>query len=525
MKNTPHSSIDGFISRRPSDRIGETRHQLGKVNPTTELAASKKYKKETILPKPINLQSEIDQSLQQIDDEKTEKPKKRGFFRRHHRKPKKPITKARRILRRIKWALIIIIIVAIGYFGWKFIVTSGNMFNGNIIGLFQHKKLKQDANGRTNILIFGTSGYSMNQDNGWDGAFLTDSIMVVSVDQSGGNGYTISLPRDLYVEHTCANTLGTTSGKLNETFYCAYNDNNKSEKLGAKALMKTASTITGLDIQYYVHADWTAFKKSIDAVGGVNIKIESEDPRGIYDVATGINYKNGEIVNLNGEQALALARARNSHGGYGLAGGNFDREKNQQKLLSALQKKVVSVGTLTNPVAVSNLMDAMGENLKTNFETDEIQAVIDITKKSEKMKALPLVGRKDAPDLVTTGMYNGASIVQPTAGLFNYTEIIAYIKKSVLSDRLAKLDVLNGSKQEGLASEKAKILEAAGYRIGNVANAPSKTDVPVIIYQINESKQRAAKVLADKYGVEVKIGTPEGYKPNKGSDFVIIFSK
>ena len=141
------------------------------------------------------------------------------------------------------------------------------------------------------------------------------------------------------------------------------------------------------------------------------------------------------------------------------------------------------------------------------------------------MKALPLVGRKDAPDLVTTGMYNGASIVQPTAGLFNYTEIIAYIKKSVLSDRLAKLDVLNGSKQEGLASEKAKILEAAGYRIGNVANAPSKTDVPVIIYQINESKQRAAKVLADKYGVEVKIGTPEGYKPNKGSDFVIIFSK
>ena len=208
-----------------------------------------------------------------------------------------------------------------------------------------------------------------------------------------------------------------------------------------------------------------------------------------------------------------------------MAGGNFDREKNQQKLLSALQKKVVSVGTLTNPVAVSNLMDAMGENLKTNFETDEIQAVIDITKKSEKMKALPLVGRKDAPDLVTTGMYNGASIVQPTAGLFNYTEIIAYIKKSVLSDRLAKLDVLNGSKQEGLASEKAKILEAAGYRIGNVANAPSKTDVPVIIYQINESKQRAAKVLADKYGVEVKIGTPEGYKPNKGSDFVIIFSK
>ena len=55
--------------------------------------------------------------------------------------------------------------------------------------------------GRTNILIFGTSGYSMDED-AWDGAMLTDSIMVVSLDQDNYDAYMMSLPRDLYVKHS-----------------------------------------------------------------------------------------------------------------------------------------------------------------------------------------------------------------------------------------------------------------------------------------------------------------------------------
>jgi len=521
MKKSPHTSVDGFVPRRASTPVGAPRRELGK--PRAELKSGRQLEHQPPRRATTGLQSDIDQSLMAIDtEEEVVAPKRRRFLRRR-KQPKAPLTRRRKIVKRLKWAVIIIVLLTAGYFGWKFIQTSGKLFNGNLFGLIQHKRLKEDANGRTNILVFGTSGYSMKETNGWDGAFLTDSIMLVSVDQDTDQGYTISLPRDLYVQHTCTNSLGTTSGKLNETFYCAYNDNNKSEKAGAAALMKTAGEITGLDVQYYVHADWTALKKSVDAVGGVDVKIESSDPRGIYDVATKIDYKNGQTVHLNGERALALARARNSEGGYGLPGGNFDREKNQQKILGALQKKATSAGTIANPAAVSNLLDALGDNVRTDFETSEIQALIDIAKNTEKLKSLPFVGRKDGPDLMTTGMYGGASIVQPTAGVFNYTDIHGYIKKALRGDKTAVIDVLNASTTTGLATQKASELEANGYIIGKVDNAPKSSTTPVRIYQLDETKTSVADALAKQYDVTITKGGLDGYSASDDTDFIIVF--
>lgn len=523
MKKSPKTSLDGFVPRRMGARVGKTSSKLGQSD--TELSSAKSKKTRSLRqqkPMATSMLSDIDQSLKVIDGEEGSVEKKRRRF--PFRRKKQPLTKRRRIIRRIKIALIVLLAIFIGYFGWKFIQTSSKILDGNLFGLIQHKRLKEDANGRTNVLVFGTSGYSMNEANGWDGAFLTDSIMVVSVDQDTEKGYTISLPRDLYVEHTCANTLGTTSGKLNETFYCAYHDNNKDKKAGALALMKTAGTITGLDVQYYVHADWTALKKGVDAVGGVDVKIESSDPRGIYDVATNINYKNGEVVHLNGERALAFARARNSHGGYGLSGGNFDREKNQQKLLKALQSKATSAGTIANPLAVSSLLDALGDNLRMNFDTSEFQSLVDVSKKTGNLVSLPFVERKDkGPDLMTTGMYNGASVVQPVAGIFNYADIHAYIKKATLGDKTANIDVLNGSGTAGLAGEKSKELEAQGYIVSAVANAPTKSSAGVKIYQIDEAKNTIAEKLAKKYGVSVVKGGLDGYSATQEADFVIVF--
>jgi len=52
-----------------------------------------------------------------------------------------------------------------------------------------------------------------------------------------------------------------------------------------------------------------------------------------------VKYAQGETVLLDGERALALSRARNAQGGYGLEGGNFDREKNQQNDIESAPRK------------------------------------------------------------------------------------------------------------------------------------------------------------------------------------------
>ncbi len=432
----------------------------------------------------------------------------------------------------IKRTIIIIIIALLmvaGYFGAKIMMAGGKVFKGSFLSVLTTKKpLKQDKNGRTNILIFGTSGYKM-QGSKWDGASLTDSIMVMSLDQNKKDAYMMSLPRDLYVKYNTS-TGASTKGKLNE-IYTRNNPNEKNEAAGAKALMNKAGEIFGLDIHYYVHADWAALTQIVDAVGGVDVKIETTDKRGIYDSGTKIKYKNGEIAHLNGQKALALARARNhNRGDYGLASGNYAREQNQQRIIQAIQRKVLSTGTLLNIVAVNNLIDAIGNNLITDFDAANVQTLVDVLKdlKPDRLHRLPLTSRPDkGPDLVASysegGVYRGEA---PTAGVFDYSAIQSYVRTNLMgsndTNESATIDVLNGSTKAGLAAEKAKQLKEAKFTVGKVGNAPTKTQTDeVVVYQLNSQKTSTAQSLAQYYHVNVVTSPLKGYDTT--ADFVVVF--
>lgn len=548
-------SVDGFVVRRRMESTDQSEHIVNNSNNSNNLSSPQRriindpdftgktpanYQLgddtgDTMNPEQ-QLLNDIEDSLNQIDDitppESEDSGRHQRRARRHQmeqraKKPRKKVSKGK-IVRWIVTVIILAILGVVGYLAVKAFLAGGKVFNGNPLDIITTKtRLAEDDNGRTNILIFGTSGYTMDED-AWDGAMLTDSIMVVSLDQDNNDAYMMSLPRDLYVRNNCP-ALGKTSGKLNEVFYCAYTTD-KDEVAGAEALMAKSGEILGLDIQYYIHADWTALVQAIDAVGGVDVTIESDDPRGIYDSSTGIKYANGEVAHLDGEKALALARARNhNYGDYGLAGGNYDREKNQQKILAAFQQKAMSAGTLLNPVAVNNLIDSLGNNLITSFETGHVQTLIDIASdlQADHIKQLPFVGRDDGgPNLIATYAPNGTYLGEaPVAGVYDYSEIQAYVAQNLSSDPVvmegATIDVLNGSDQAGLAAKKAEELEDDNYTIGSIDNAPASTTESVTIYQLNGDMTNTATALKDKYGVELIQGELAGYYTN--ADFVIVF--
>ena len=548
-------SVDGFVVRRRVKSTDQSEHIVNNSNNSNNLSSPQRriindpdftgktpanYQLgddtgDTMNPEQ-QLLNDIEDSLNQIDDitppESEDSGRHQRRARRHQmeqraKRSRKKVSKGKIV----KWIVIVIILAILGvvsYLVVKAFLAGGKVFNGNPLDIITTKtRLAEDDNGRTNILIFGTSGYTMDE-NAWDGAMLTDSIMVVSLDQDNNDAYMMSLPRDLYVRNNCP-ALGKTSGKLNEVFYCAYTTD-KDEVAGAEALMAKSGEILGLDIQYYIHADWTALVQAIDAVGGVDVTIESDDPRGIYDSGTGIKYANGEVAHLDGEKALALARARNhNYGDYGLSGGNYDREKNQQKILAAFQQKAMSAGTLLNPVAVNNLIDSLGNNLITSFETGHVQTLIDIASnlQADHIKQLPFVGRDDGgPNLIATYAPNGTYLGEaPVAGVYDYSEIQAYVAQNLSSDPVvmegATIDVLNGSDQAGLAAKKAEELEDDNYTIGSIDNAPASTTESVTIYQLNSDMTNTAAALKDKYGVEPIQGELTGYYTT--ADFVIVF--
>lgn len=536
---SPRTANATAISRPSVDDVKPSRSERLRAMAQQDADKMDSMKHQPSRPRRHNddLVEDIEKTLGDIDDidvidgaEEVPEPKPR-----RKRKPLKPVKKARQTIKIVKRILLGIIIVLAGYLvyvGAISLMKSGNIFNGNPIdALLSNEPLQKDANGWSNILIFGTSGYSMSED-AWDGAMLTDSIMVVSVKQDTGEAYMMSLPRDLYVKHNCP-LIGTTAGKLNETFYCTYsqdNDKKEAEKAGAKALMAEAGEILGLDIHYYIHADWTALVAMVNAVGGVDVKIDSTDPRGIYDSGTGIKYANGEIAHLDGDKALALSRARNhNYGDYGLAGGNYDREKNQQKILAAIQQKATSLGTILNPTSVTGLINGIGDNMVTSFNSSNIKTLIGIANKmkADQIKHLPFTGRPDGePDLIASysegGQYLGEA---PVAGAFDYSDIQEYIKQNLSSNAVtregAKIDVLNGSGKPGVAADQAKGLKSEGYDIESITNSPTDIDDKVRIYQRNSAKTETAKALEKKFGVNVKVGDFDGYTTD--SDFVIIY--
>lgn len=525
----PNSNVNvsgsrGFVTKRRSIQVNQqpATTPINVVdNPKANLRPHGNYRKDSF---DDALASDITSSLNDINAQQAAA----APARRAHQEKAKRKASIGKIVKRVMIALIILLLGVAIYFGIKIYLAGGNVFKGNPISMLTTKtRLNEDENGRTNILIFGTSGYTMDPD-AWDGAMLTDSIMVLSVDQDGDDAYMMSLPRDLYVKYTTS-TGASRLGKLNEV-YSQNNPQNNNEEQGARALMSKAGSILGLDIQYYVHADWTALLQAVDAVGGVDVTIESTDPRGIYDSGTKLRYKNGEVAHLNGEKALALARARNHNpGDYGLAAGNYDREKNQQKILAALRTKIMSTGTLLNVTAMDGLINAMGNNLVTSFEAGHVQTLIDLTKgmSVDKIKQLPFVGRGDGqPDLIAGytvgGQYKGEA---PVAGVFDYSDIQQYIADNLSSDPVVKegatIDVLNGSDTPGLAAKKAEVLEGKHYKIGQTANAPNEVAGEVTIYQRNKDMSGTAKALEQLYGATINQGDLAGYTTD--ADFIVVF--
>lgn len=336
----------------------------------------------------------------------------------------KNMSRKRIVLISILSVLSILLIVALIFF-FRINASVGKTFQGSAISaLTGNDPLKQDANGITNILIFGDS----SDDPGHGGATLSDSIMVLSINNKTKSAHSVSIPRDLWVQYgqKCSNGA---EGKINAVYQCYMRNNGRDEQKAAESFAKQTGDILGLDIPYYAKVNYTFVRDTVNALGGIDVVIDSSDPRGIYDPSTDVKYPNGP-AQLNGEQALALSRARNAGGGYGLPRSNFDREANQQMIMQAIQQKALSSGVLSNPLTLTNLIESLGDNIATNIKTSELQSARDAMKATaSNVTSIPL-NEKGAP-LVTTGWRNGQSIVLPTAGLYDYSGLRVVIQQAL----------------------------------------------------------------------------------------------
>lgn len=166
------------------------------------------------------------------------------------------------------------------------------------------------------------------------GAQRTDTIMLAHLSEDRRHAAIVSIPRDSWVE-----IPGRGRAKINAAFSWG----------GPALLTKTVEALTGIRVDHYAAIDFKGFAAATDAVDGVDIEVA----RTVHDTNSGITWTAGRH-HLNGERALLFVRQR-----YNLPGGDFGRIKRQQALLNALSDRVLSAGTLTNPVKVDRLLRAI----------------------------------------------------------------------------------------------------------------------------------------------------------------------
>ncbi len=506
---SPRRALDspplGDATRRP-DGFHPMRQAPGSLGDTVE-----QKERAALLDEPIVL-----------DDSFSSKPKKRYLVHRH--------PKLRKVLKRTGLALTALVLFAGLYFGVKFYITERHLFRGGgkapaLASNIDINQLKGEGDGRINVLLLGVGGPEHQ------GGDLTDTIMLASIDPINHNVGLLSIPRDLWVK-----IPGDGYQKINAAYtYGKQQSSAKTEQGkdedGLALLDKTIEPIIGVPIHYHAVVDFRAFQQSVDSIGGVDVNVPKE--LSAYEVfwveGTSRNYTLNVPAgqqHFDGTKALYFARERH-------VDSDFVRSQRQRLLLTALKDKALTIGTFSNPVKISSLMDSLGNNVYTDFKLDEMTRLYSIIQQipSSQISSLDLV--TPPHDFLTTGGMGGLSIVEPKAGLFNYAAINSYVRNALRDSFIAKenskIAIYNATDVAGMATAKGDELKSYGYNVTVIDNAPNTTNpnTTTIVDYTKGIDKYTRHYLEERFGVTAVTRLPAsfGIKPPMGTNFVIILGK
>jgi LCP family protein required for cell wall assembly len=218
---------------------------------------------------------------------------------------------------------------------------------------------------RVNIVVMGYGG------TGHDGAYLTDSLMVISMVPSTGSTTLISVPRDLWVQVPPGSGV---YAKINTAYqdglYNGFAGLAAGKLAGGALAAQKVGDVTGLDVKYWVTIDFTGFRKLVDALGGVDITVPTAFTANYPindDPAINAGWKtihfNAGPQHMSGEQAIEYARARYVTDP-AREGTDFARSARQQLLMRAIMSRARQMSAWPGLAGGLNaLQNAMYTNL------------------------------------------------------------------------------------------------------------------------------------------------------------------
>jgi polyisoprenyl-teichoic acid--peptidoglycan teichoic acid transferase len=334
-------------------------------------------------------------------------------------------TSRRRRGRRVAFTLVLLLLLVLGaatlggYLLWQRVeafnksVSTQPPLSGRLSDLLSGRD-------RVNVLLLGFA------DEDRPGAFLSDSISVLSIDPVADTTTAISIPRDVWIEGL-PELPG--NGKINEAFAIGHIDGGFTGAGDRAAAVVTA--VTGLPIHGWLALDFSGFREMVEAVGGVTVN----NPTEFGWAWDGASMERGELggtfpvgpVKLDGPTALAYVRVRYTT--VPAESSDFARAARQHRVLSAVRDKLGDGGVASLGPGL-RLMDALQGELHTNLSVRDLYAmsshlspdrrvelaegvILEATRNSVGQYILVVIGRSGPSDYQPLRDFIAAELARP----------------------------------------------------------------------------------------------------------------
>ncbi len=218
---------------------------------------------------------------------------------------------------------------------------------------------------RVTVLLTGVdSGHDRNH-------ALTDTMLVMSIDPTGGGSVMISIPRD--VAQFPLYSGGVYNGKINSLMTTARLNPTRYPDGGINTLANQIGYLIGIPVHYTAAINLEGFGRMVNLVGGVDIVNERRIADPTYDWFNGTYgfYLAAGPHHLDGKTALAYVRTRK-----GAGDNDFTRSGRQQQLLVALRDRMTDPAVLAK---LPDLLDAAAKTIQTNFPADRVREFLELS--------------------------------------------------------------------------------------------------------------------------------------------------
>ncbi|HLQ61692.1 MAG TPA: LCP family protein [Candidatus Acidoferrales bacterium] len=381
---------------------------------------------------------------------------------------------------------------------------------------------------RVAVLLVGYGG----DEN--DAPYLTDSIMAVVLDPQTHRVLMASIPRDLIVTMDLSVGGGRWVQKINAAFEVAYLPDiiccpapqYTGRDGGGHAAEHAVGIVTGLTFDRYIGVDFHAFRDMVDALGGIDIHMDTS----LHDCHYP-NYGNGYLnhgvpegwpcpnpnygirfpagdYHVNGEQALEIARSR--HADEPEQSSDFGRARRQQMIMTAIKKKATTVNGFAK---APQLMAALEKNFKTDMSLSDMKAVYDWGQNLPDSQIVHAgVSNDNFLQYCRRNNISGLCPQDESWGMLHRFFSGAFVDPKALGER-APIQLVNGSSVANDVDDRnTNILDMLGFQVADPAPHPSSNSTYVLDFT-NGAYPQTAQWLAGYFGAQVQLADPSAPAP------------